>query len=87
MVFMAFANAGFRYFEALHGPLGPILAPLGPKINPKMGPQIAANLARNHLKESLRKLKTIKNVKKSLNLGLGFKMVPRWFKMAPSSTR
>ena len=30
MVFMVFANAGFRYFEALHGPLGPILAPLGP---------------------------------------------------------
>ena len=25
-----FANAGFRYFEALDGPPGPILAPLGP---------------------------------------------------------
>ena len=25
-----FVNAGFRYFEALGGPLGPILAPLGP---------------------------------------------------------
>ena len=25
-----FANAGFRYFEALDGPLGRILAPLGP---------------------------------------------------------
>ena len=28
--FKVFANAGFRYFEALDGPLGPILAPLGP---------------------------------------------------------
>ena len=25
-----FAKAGFRYFEALDSPLGPILAPLGP---------------------------------------------------------
>ena len=25
-----FADAGFRYFEALDGPPGPILAPLGP---------------------------------------------------------
>ena len=28
--FNVFANAGFRYFEALDGPLGFILAPLGP---------------------------------------------------------
>jgi hypothetical protein len=28
--FKVFANAGFRYFEALDGPLGPISAPLGP---------------------------------------------------------
>ena len=28
--FKVFVNAGFRYFEALGGPLGPILAPLGP---------------------------------------------------------
>ena len=34
----AFASAGFRYFEALDGSLGPILAPLGPTWS-KMGPQ------------------------------------------------
>ena len=28
--FKVFANTGFRYFEALDGPLGPILAPLEP---------------------------------------------------------
>ena len=28
--FKVFANAGFRCFEALDGPLGPILAPLEP---------------------------------------------------------
>jgi hypothetical protein len=28
--FKVFANAGFRYFGALDGPLGLILAPLGP---------------------------------------------------------
>ena len=28
--FKVFANVGFRYFGALDGPLGPILAPLGP---------------------------------------------------------
>ena len=30
MFFNVFANAGFRYFEALDGSLRPILAPLGP---------------------------------------------------------
>ena len=30
MFFKVFANVGFRYFEALDGPLGPILALLGP---------------------------------------------------------
>ena len=29
-VFLVFANVGFRNFGALDGPLGPILAPLGP---------------------------------------------------------
>jgi hypothetical protein len=43
---------------------------------------MAPNRPQNHLKEGRCKLKTIKNVKLSLNLGLGFKMVPRWLKMA-----
>ena len=30
LFFRVFANVGFRYFGALDGPLGPILAPLGP---------------------------------------------------------
>ena len=30
LFFKVFANVGFRYFGALDGPLGPILAPLGP---------------------------------------------------------
>ena len=30
MFFKVFANVGFRYFGALDGLLGPILAPLGP---------------------------------------------------------
>ena len=41
-VLKVFANARFRYFEALDGPLGPIVAPLGPiwsKMGPQNGPQ------------------------------------------------
>ena len=30
MVFQGFTNAGFRYVQAFDGPLGPVLAPLGP---------------------------------------------------------
>ena len=43
---------------------------------------MAPNRPQNHLKEGRCKLKTNKNEKLSLNLGLGFKMVPRWLKMA-----
>ena len=71
----------------LLGPFWLLLGRFGPKMAPKMDPQMAPNRPQNHLKEGRRKLKTIKNVKLSLNLGLGFKMVPRWLKMAPSSTR
>ena len=35
-------NAGFRYFKALDGPLGPILAPLGPIVSP-IWPQTCPN--------------------------------------------
>ena len=59
----------------------------GPKMGPKMDPEINENLCYNHLKEDRCKLKPNKSVKWLLVLGLGFKMVPRWHKMAPSSTR
>ena len=61
----------------LLGPSWLLLGRSGPKTDPKTAPQIAADLARNRLKESLCKLKT-------LNLGLGFKMVPRLvFSLSP----
>ena len=67
-----------------------LLGRFGPKMAPKMDPQMAPNRPQNHLKEGRCKLKTIKNVKLSLNLGLGFemvqdsiKMILRWSKMAP----
>mgnify|MGYP005714759225 FL=1 len=66
----------------LLGPFWLLLGRFGPKMAPKMDPQMAPNRPQNHLKEGRCKLKTIKNVKLSLNLGLGFKMVPRWLKMA-----
>ena len=51
MFFKVFANAVFRYFEALDGPLGPILAPpgllwskMGPQNNPKTCPKHAQKL-------------------------------------------
>ena len=66
----------------LLGPFWLLLGRFGPKMAPKMDPQMAPNRLQNHLKESRCKLKTIKNVKLLLNLGLGFKMVPRWLKMA-----
>ena len=44
MLFKVFANAGFWVFEALGGPLGPILAPswadLVPKWSPKWAPKV-----------------------------------------------
>ena len=55
-----------------------LLGQLGPKMHPKMGPETAVNRPQNHLKESRCELKTIKNVKLSLILGVWFKMVPRW---------
>ena len=66
----------------LLGPFWLLLGRFGPKMAPRMDPQMAPNRPQNHLKEGRCKLKTIKNVKLSLNLGLGFKMVPRWLKMA-----
>ena len=66
----------------LLGPFWLLLGRFGPKMAPKMDPQMAPNRPQNHLKEGRCKLKTIKNVKLLLNLGLGFKMVPRWLKMA-----
>ena len=69
----------------LLGPFWLLLGRFGPKMAPKMDPQMAPNRPQNHLKEGRCKLKTIKNVKLLLNLGLGFKMVPRWLKMAQDS--
>ena len=66
----------------LLGPFWLLLGRFGPKMAPKMEHQMAPNRPQNHLKEGRCKLKTIKNVKLSLNLGLWFKMVPRWLKMA-----
>ena len=66
----------------LLGPFWLLLGRFGPKMASKMDPQMAPNRSQNHSKEGRCKLKTIKNVKPSLNLGLGFKMVPRWLKMA-----
>ena len=76
-----------KLLMVLLGPSWLLLGRSGPKIDPEMGPQMAPNRPPNHLKEGRCKLKTIKNVKLLLNLGSGFKMVPRWLKMAPSSTR
>ena len=72
---------------ALLGSSWLLLGRFGPKMAPKMDPQMAPNRPQNHLKEGRCKLKTIKNVQQSLKLGLGFKMVPRWLKIAPGSTR
>ena len=47
--FKVFAVVRFRYFGALDGPLGPILAPLGPiwsQNGSQMGPQMAPNRAK-----------------------------------------
>ena len=53
MFFKVFASGGFRYFDALDGHLGPILAPLGqiwskmgPKNSPKSGPNSAQKLVK-----------------------------------------
>ena len=67
------------------GPFWLLLGRFGPKMAPKMDPQMVSNRPQNQLKEGRCKLKTTKNVKLSLGLGLGFKMVPRWLKMAQDS--
>ena len=69
-----FATLGL--LMVLLGPFWLLLGRFGPKMAPKMDPQMAPNRPQNHLKEGRCKLKTIKNVKLSLNLGLGFKV---WF--------
>ena len=66
----------------LLGPFWFLLDRFGPKMASKMDPQMVSNRPQNHLKDGRRQLKTIKNVKPLLNLGLGFKMVQRWLKMA-----
>ena len=70
-----------RLLMGILGPSWPLLGRSGPKMGSKMGPQMAPNRPQNHLKEGRCKLKTIKNVKLSLNLGLGFEMVQDSIKM------
>ena len=76
-----------KLLMVLLGPSWLLLGRSGPKMGPKMVPQMPPNRPQNHLKEGRGKLNTIKNVELLLMLGLGFKMVPRWLKMAPSSPR
>ena len=42
--FKVFANAGFRYVQALEGPLGPIWSKMGPQNGPQSGPKSAPKL-------------------------------------------
>jgi len=53
--FKVFAIAGFRYFEALDGPFGLILAPLGP-IWSKMGPHNGPKNAQTNAQKLVQKL-------------------------------
>ena len=76
----------FGTLKLLMAILGPSWLLLG-RSGPKMGPQMHPNRPQNHLKDGRCKLKTMKNVKLTLILELGFEMCPRWPKMAPGSTR
>ena len=62
-----------KLLMVLLGPSRLLLGRFGPKMNPKMGPKMVPNRPSNHLREGRCKLKTIKNVKLSLILGVWFK--------------
>ena len=66
-----------KLLMVLLGPSRPLLGRCGPKMHPKMGAKTAPNRPQNHSKESRCELKTIKNVKLSLILGVWFKMVSK----------
>ena len=77
--FKVFVNAGFRYFEALGGPLGPILAPLGP-IWSQEGSQ---NRSPNGSKWPTRGTgSACRSSLRSSCFQDGSKMAPGWLKMA-----
>ena len=79
LVFKVFVNAGFRYFEALGGPLGPILAPLGP-IWSQEGSQ---NRSPNGSKWPTRGTgSACRSSLRSSCFQDGSKMAPGWLKMA-----
>ena len=80
LFFKVFVDAGFRYFEALGGPLGPILGlwgRSGTKKAPKIGPQMALDGQQEAQAQLAR----------ALLEALVSKMAPRWLKMAPHSPR
>ena len=62
--FKVFANSGFRYFEALDGPLGPILAPLGPIWSQNASQNGSQNGSKSTLKSLKREPLQVKNHQK-----------------------
>ena len=84
MVFQCFVNAGFRYFEVLGGPLGPILAPLGPIWSQKGFQNRSLDGSKmGHLGCHQPRA----NPAGALLEALVSKIAPRWVKMAPHSPR